>query len=74
MTLNGARILGEEERLGSITPGKRADLVVVRGDPVGTPSEIYNVVTVFRMGWDSIRSNCARRRAEKSASINRLLQ
>lgn len=31
-TLDGARLLGEEHRLGSIEVGKRADLVVVRVD------------------------------------------
>jgi imidazolonepropionase-like amidohydrolase len=50
MTLNGARILGEEARVGSIAAGKRADLVVVRGDPLRAPAEIYNVVTVFKDG------------------------
>ena len=56
MTLNGARIIGEEQRIGSIATGKRADLVVVRGDPLRTPTEIYNVVTVFKdgIGFDSI--------------------
>ncbi len=57
MTLNGARILGEEKRVGSIAPGKLADLVVIRGDPVGVPADIYNVVTVFKggVGYDSRR-------------------
>ena len=57
MTLNGARILGEEQRVGSITAGKRADLMVVRGDPLRTSAEIYNVVTVFKdgIGYDSVR-------------------
>ena len=57
MTLNGARILGEEARVGSVAPGKLADLVVVRGDPVGVPADIYNVVTVFKggVGYDSRR-------------------
>lgn len=50
MTLNGARILGEESRIGSVEAGKAADLVVVRGDPVRTPEDIYRVVTVFRDG------------------------
>jgi hypothetical protein len=55
MTLNGARILGLDARLGSIVPGKLADLMVVRGDPVRTPADIYNVVTVFKdgVGYDS---------------------
>lgn len=57
LTLNGARILGDEERLGSIEPGKVADLVVIRGDPVATPQDIRNVVTVFLDGqaFDSAR-------------------
>ncbi len=57
MSLNGARILGEDGRLGSIAPGKLADLVVIAGDPVRMPSEIYNVVTVFKggVGYDSRR-------------------
>ncbi|HEY0023755.1 MAG TPA: amidohydrolase family protein [Longimicrobium sp.] len=57
MTLNGARILGEEARIGSVEPGKAADLVVIRGDPLGTPSAIYEVTTIFRdgIGYDSAR-------------------
>lgn len=57
MTYNGARILGEEARIGSIAPGKTADLVVIRGDPVAAPSQVYDVVTVFRdgIGFDSAR-------------------
>jgi imidazolonepropionase-like amidohydrolase len=55
MTLNGARILGEEQRLGSIATGKQADLVIVGGDPLRTPAEIYNVATIFKdgIGYDS---------------------
>ena len=57
MTFNGARILGIDQRVGSVAPGKAADLVVIQGDPVRRPSEIYNVVTVFRdgVGYDSAR-------------------
>ncbi len=57
LTLNGARILGEEARLGSIAPGKRADLVVIHGDPMRVPADIYRVVTVFKdgLGYDARR-------------------
>lgn len=60
-TLNGARILGQDAELGSITVGKRADLVVVRGDPVTDPTSIYEVVTVFKdgLGFDSARLRAA---------------
>jgi imidazolonepropionase-like amidohydrolase len=63
MTLNGARILREDQRVGSIAVGKNADLVVVRGDPVRAPSGIYDVVTVFKdgVGFDSARLRAAAR-------------
>jgi imidazolonepropionase-like amidohydrolase len=50
MTLNGAIILGEDKRLGSITAGKLADLVVIKGDPIARPAEIRNVAVVFKGG------------------------
>jgi imidazolonepropionase-like amidohydrolase len=63
MTLNGARILGEAQRIGSIETDKNADLLVVRGDPVRSPSDIYNVVTVFKdgIGYDSVKLRDAAR-------------
>jgi hypothetical protein len=55
MTLNGAKILGVDDRLGSIAAGKIADLVVIRGNPMTTPGEIRNVAIVFKdgIGYDS---------------------
>ena len=50
MTANGARILGEYDRLGSVSVGKRADLVVLRGDPIARPADIRNVTIVFKDG------------------------
>ena len=63
MTLNGARILGDDQRIGSVATGKRADLMIVRGDPVRTPAGIYDVVTVFRdgTGYDSASLRAAAR-------------
>jgi hypothetical protein len=55
MTLNGARILGVDKQLGSVTAGKIADLVVIRGNPVATPGDIRQVTLVFKdgVGYDS---------------------
>jgi imidazolonepropionase-like amidohydrolase len=55
LTHNGARILREDSRVGSVMVGKAADLVVIKGDPTRTPSDVYNVVTVFKdgLGFDA---------------------
>jgi imidazolonepropionase-like amidohydrolase len=55
MTENGAKVLGEYERYGSIEPGKLAELAVIEGDPVARPAEIRNVALVFRdgLGFDA---------------------
>lgn len=50
MTLNGARILREQRRIGSIEAGKAADLVVLRGDLSADPAVIRNTAIVFRDG------------------------
>lgn len=57
MTLNGATILGVDRELGSIAPGKLADLVVIRGDPIAVPAQIRNVALVFKdgVGYDAPR-------------------
>jgi enamidase len=49
-TLNGAKYLGREARIGSIEPGKQADLVVVLGDPSTAIGDVRRVETVFSNG------------------------
>ncbi len=49
-TLNGARYLGHDRRIGTIEAGKQADLVVVRGDPSVTVADMRQVELVFRQG------------------------
>lgn len=50
MTLNGARMLGVDKNLGSITAGKIADLAVIRGNPITTPGDIRQMTLVFKDG------------------------
>jgi len=54
-TLNGAKFLGEEARIGSIAPGKQADLMIVKGNPAANISDIEKVEIVFKdgVGYDS---------------------
>jgi imidazolonepropionase-like amidohydrolase len=56
-TANGAQFLGELDRIGTIAPGKQADLVVIKGDPSKRIEDIENVETVFKdgVGYDSAK-------------------
>jgi imidazolonepropionase-like amidohydrolase len=56
-TYNGAQFLGEADTIGSIAPGKRADLVVIKGDPSKKIEDIENVEAVFKdgIGYDSAK-------------------
>ena len=49
-TLNGAKVLGREERIGTIAVGKQADLVVLRGNPEERVSAIEQVEMMFKKG------------------------
>jgi imidazolonepropionase-like amidohydrolase len=53
-TANGAQYLGRDD-LGTIAPGKRADLVVLDGNPAVRIADVERVVTVFKdgLGYDS---------------------
>jgi imidazolonepropionase-like amidohydrolase len=55
MTLNGAKVLGVDKDLGSVEPGKIADLAIVRGNPAANPADIRNTILVFKdgVGYDS---------------------
>jgi Amidohydrolase family len=56
-TENGAEYLGESDRIGTIAPGKLADLVVIKGDPSSNIEDIENVETTFKngVGYDSAK-------------------
>ena len=54
-SFNGAKFLGEDARIGSIAPGKQADLMVVKGNPAADIADIEKVEIVFKdgVGYDS---------------------
>ena len=49
-TLNSARIMSLDHDLGSITPGKLADLTLVDGDPVANISDVRKTALVVKDG------------------------
>ena len=49
-TLGAAAVMKHDNQLGSITPGKLADLIVVDGDPTARISEIRRVELVVKNG------------------------
>lgn len=56
-TENGAIYLGRHDRIGTLAPGKQADIVLIKGDPSHNINDIENVETVFKagIGYDSQR-------------------
>jgi len=56
-TLNGATYLGLADRIGSIAPGKNADLFIVKGNPAAKIADVENVIVVFKdgVGYESAK-------------------
>jgi imidazolonepropionase-like amidohydrolase len=49
-SLDGARFLGRDAEVGSIEPGKRADLILIDGDPSADPAALDRFQYVFKSG------------------------
>ena len=56
-TLNGAKYMRRDAKVGSLAVGKQADLVVIGGNPAVTISDIRKVETVFKqgIGYDPVK-------------------
>ncbi len=49
-TLNSARAVGHEQELGSLEPGKAADILIVRADPLRDLTNLRTVKGVIFQG------------------------
>jgi imidazolonepropionase-like amidohydrolase len=49
-TLRAAELLGVDAQVGSLTPGKQADLILVAGDPLADLAHLSQVALVMRAG------------------------
>lgn len=54
-TENGARYLNRENSIGTIAPGKQADMILAKGDPASNIADIENAETIFKdgVGYDA---------------------
>ncbi len=61
ITLGAAEVLGVDQRVGSLRPGKDADFVVLSGDPISNAGVIATWVdgNLAFEGWDNARSTGA---------------
>ena len=50
-TLNGAKLLGLDKTIGSLSIGKKADIVAVSGDPLTDIKRMESTVFVMKNGW-----------------------
>jgi imidazolonepropionase-like amidohydrolase len=50
VTTSAAQMLGWQDRVGAVEPGKFADLVAVAGDPIADVSELERVRFVMKDG------------------------
>jgi imidazolonepropionase-like amidohydrolase len=50
LTINGATYLGLDNELGSLEPGKVADILIINGDPLTDPADLSKVQLVIRWG------------------------
>ncbi len=56
-TSNGALYLNQADKIGTLVPGKQADMVLIKGNPARNIADIEKVETVFKdgVGYDSAK-------------------
>jgi imidazolonepropionase-like amidohydrolase len=69
ITTNAAEMLGWQDRIGAIEPGKFADIVAVSGDPIADITEIERVRFVMK-GGQVVRNDLASREAKATTGAS----
>jgi imidazolonepropionase-like amidohydrolase len=64
LTLDAARILGVDDRIGSLEPGKDADILILDGDPLHyrtfVETAVVNGKVVYEKDKESLYSHIQR--------------
>ncbi len=60
LTINGAKILGLDDRIGSLEAGKDADIVLFSGHPLDTRSKVHYVYIDGELVYDRVRDEAER--------------
>ncbi len=55
-TINAARSLGQDDDIGSVTPGRRADLIAVAGDPLQDINLLYTSIAAVMKDGRMVRA------------------
>jgi imidazolonepropionase-like amidohydrolase len=72
-TTNAARACGVDDKLGTIEPGKIADFIGVKGDPLERISSLRNVDTVVKDGKIEKRNGSSRDNSENDLSLLKII-
>ena len=66
-TINGARFLGRTSTMGSVAPGRNADLVLLDANPVENAQNLHRISGVVRAGFYHSAADLAAMRARVEA-------
>ena len=69
ITLNAAKVLGVDDRVGSLTPGKDGDMVVMSGDPMSLSSSVLATYVNGEQVWSAELAGSKREGAKPSTSV-----
>ena len=69
ITLNAAKVLGVEDRVGSLSPGKDGDMVVMSGDPMSLSSSVLATYVNGELAWSTELAGSKREGVKPSTSV-----
>jgi predicted amidohydrolase YtcJ len=69
-TLNGAQFLNREATMGTVEPGKNADLVLLDANPIGDAANLSKIAAVFLNGKYFSKAALDKLKSDVAAAYN----